>query len=46
MFALEDKAKVKGFICETAGAEGAEDIGALGGWRSFIASESAVAKTG
>jgi allophanate hydrolase len=28
---------VKGFVCEPAGLEGAEDITAYGGWRAFLA---------
>ena len=29
--------KVKGFLCEESGLQGAEDITALGGWRAFLA---------
>jgi len=29
--------QVKGFLCETAGLEGAEDITRFGGWRAFVA---------
>ncbi|MCM0021087.1 MAG: allophanate hydrolase [Tagaea sp.] len=34
---LDDGTWVKGFVCEPAGFEGAEDITALGGWRAHIA---------
>lgn len=33
---LEDGGAVKGFICEAAGLEGAEDITAHGGWRAYL----------
>ncbi|MDQ2075859.1 allophanate hydrolase [Marinimicrobium sp. ABcell2] len=33
---LNDGRQVKGFICEGAAAEGAEDITHLGGWRAYI----------
>jgi len=33
---IEDGSRVKGFLCETSGLGGAEDISALGGWRSFL----------
>ncbi|MBX3489237.1 MAG: allophanate hydrolase [Parvibaculum sp.] len=29
--------KVKGFLCEESGLDGAEDITALGGWRAYVA---------
>ncbi len=35
---LADGTNVKGFLCEAAGAEGAEDITHFGGWRNYIAS--------
>ena len=35
--ALDDGRQVKGFICEAAGVDGAKDITAHGGWRSFRA---------
>lgn len=35
--ALDDGTSVKGFLCEPAGLDGAEDITALGGWRAFLA---------
>lgn len=38
---LADGRKVKGFLCEAAGAEGAEDISACGGWRGYLARASA-----
>ncbi|GAB4532685.1 MAG: allophanate hydrolase [Roseibium sp.] len=38
---LSDGTSVTGFICEAAGAEGAEDISHLGSWRRFIASAAA-----
>jgi allophanate hydrolase len=34
---LEDGQLVKGFLCEAAATEGAEDISPLGGWRAFVA---------
>jgi allophanate hydrolase len=34
---LEDGSKVKGFLCEAAALEGAEDISRHGGWRAFLA---------
>jgi len=34
---LEDGTKVKGFLCEQAGLDGAEDITRYGGWRNFLA---------
>lgn len=37
---LADGTTTKGFICETAGLEGAEDITAFGGWRRYMASRS------
>lgn len=41
---LEDEDLCKGFLVEAAAVEGAEDITAFGGWRSFLASlESAQA---
>lgn len=33
---LSDQRRVKGFICETAGLTGAEDISSLGSWRRFL----------
>jgi allophanate hydrolase len=33
---LEDGTSVKGFLCEPAGIEGAEEITHLGGWRAYI----------
>jgi allophanate hydrolase len=33
---LEDGRTVKGFLCEAAATEGAEDITALGGWRAYL----------
>ena len=35
---LADGTSVKGFVCEAAGAEGARDITAYGGWRKYVAS--------
>lgn len=35
--ALSDGNMVKGFLCEEAGTDGAEDITAFGGWRSYLA---------
>ncbi len=34
---LEDGTTVKGFLCELAGIEGAQEITHLGGWRKFVA---------
>jgi allophanate hydrolase len=34
---LEDGSEVSGFMCETLGVAGAEDISALGGWRQYLA---------
>ncbi|MBX3504032.1 MAG: allophanate hydrolase [Parvibaculum sp.] len=33
--------KVKGFLCEASGLEGAEDITSFGGWRAFMAAKAA-----
>ncbi|WP_442966955.1 allophanate hydrolase [Rhizobium sp. C4] len=33
---LEGGATVKGFLCESAGTAGAEDISHLGGWRAYL----------
>ena len=33
---LEDGTNVKGFLCESSGIDGAEEITHLGGWRSYI----------
>jgi allophanate hydrolase len=41
--ALEDGSTVKGFLCETAGLQGATDITHLGGWRAWLAQQRAVA---
>jgi len=35
---LEDGSVVKGFLCEPAGLEGAEEITHFGGWRYYLAS--------
>jgi allophanate hydrolase len=35
---LDDGSTVKGFICEAAGAVGAEDVTSFGGWRAYVAS--------
>jgi len=34
---LADGRQVKGFLCEAAGLDGAEDITRFGGWRAFVA---------
>jgi allophanate hydrolase len=34
---LEDGTTVKGFLCEPAGIEGAQEITHLGGWRNYLA---------
>lgn len=36
---LEDGTRVKGFCCEAAAAEGAEDITPLGSWRAYCITE-------
>jgi allophanate hydrolase len=41
--ALEDGGAVTGFLCETAGLDGATDITAHGGWRAWLAMETAAA---
>ena len=33
---LSDGSDVKGFLCESAGLDGAEDITATGGWRAYL----------
>ena len=35
---LEDGSAPQGFLCESAGLEGSEDISAWGGWRAWCAS--------
>ncbi|PTB19996.1 allophanate hydrolase [Trinickia symbiotica] len=35
---LADGAQVQGFLCESAGLQGAVDITAFGGWRAYLAS--------
>jgi len=37
---LADGSFVKGFLCEPAGLEGAQEITHLGGWRRFVAQKS------
>lgn len=37
---LADGSQVSGFVCESAGLEGAEDITHFAGWRSWLASRS------
>ena len=34
---LADGTRVKGFLCEAAGTDGAEDITRFGGWRAYVA---------
>ncbi len=41
--ALADGTPVKGFLCESEGTAGGRDITAFGGWRAFIAAETAPA---
>ncbi|MBX3502283.1 MAG: allophanate hydrolase [Alphaproteobacteria bacterium] len=38
---LADGRKVKGFLCEAAAVEGAEDISSCGGWRGYLARAAA-----
>ena len=33
---LEDGSRVKGFVCETIGTDGAEDVSRFGGWRAYL----------
>ena len=33
---LEDGERVKGFLCEAHGAQGALDISGFGGWRGYL----------
>lgn len=40
---LADGALVKGFLCEPAGIEGAEEITQFGGWRNYLAKRSLAA---
>jgi len=40
--ALSDGRRVKGFIVEAAGVEGARDISSFGGWRAYMAEKAAV----
>ena len=37
---LDDGTRVKGFVCEPHGLEGAEDVSDHGGWRAYIASRA------
>jgi allophanate hydrolase len=37
---LEDGSSVKGFLCEPAGIDGAEEITHLGGWRAYLQRQS------
>lgn len=37
---LDDGAEVKGFLCETVGVDGAEDVTRFGGWRAFLDAQS------
>jgi allophanate hydrolase len=37
---LADESQVKGFLCEPAGIEGAQEITHLGGWRNFLSQEA------
>lgn len=37
---LDDGSEVCGFVCESAGVDGAEDITSYGGWRAWLASRS------
>jgi allophanate hydrolase len=40
---LADGTTVRGFICESAGIEGATDITGYGGWRAYLAARTAAA---
>jgi allophanate hydrolase len=35
---LADGSKVKGFLCEPSGIDGAQEITGLGGWRAYLES--------
>ncbi|WP_407050398.1 allophanate hydrolase [Methyloraptor flagellatus] len=37
---LEDGQSLRGFICETAGVEGAPDVSHHGGWRAYLAARA------
>lgn len=39
--ALEDGSSVQGFVCEAEALKGAQDITAFGGWRAYMASQTA-----
>lgn len=39
--ALADGTRVKGFLCEQIGTQDARDITGFGGWRAFVAAQSA-----
>ncbi|MGB6686943.1 MAG: allophanate hydrolase [Terracidiphilus sp.] len=39
---LTDGSQVKGFLCEPAGIEGAQEITHLGGWRKFLSQKALV----
>ena len=41
---LADGSQVKGFLCEPAGLDGAEDITCHGGWRRYLEAQHGVAK--
>lgn len=38
---LADGSAVKGFLCESEGVRGAEDISSYGGWRAYVSSRAA-----
>ncbi|MEM1163077.1 MAG: allophanate hydrolase, partial [Pseudomonadota bacterium] len=40
---LSDGSWVKGFVCEASGTDGATDISHAGGWRAYLARETAMA---
>jgi allophanate hydrolase len=42
---LANGQEVKGFLCESAGLDGAEEITRFGGWRAYLASRSAKPQT-
>ena len=37
---LDDGTSVKGFLCESSGLEGANDISRFGGWRGYMGAQS------
>jgi allophanate hydrolase len=42
---LDDGTAVKGYLCEAEGVRGAEDISRFGGWRAYVNSQAASARS-